>query len=421
MTVTDSDIDTEPAAVDVIARLLHPDNRADPYPILSWLREHDPVHRTPRGMYLISRHADALRVFQESGTTFLSPDREHLAAQFPEALQRPAMAMFANSFALSNPPEHTRLRKLVTREFTVRRIEGLRPRMEELCDSLLDGLAGRLRGGEPVDIQTAVCEPFAVTLLAELLGIPPEDRPWLSGLVGDVLSAYPGAPEEILERADRQTVAMDGYLSTLIAERARAPRDDMISAFAAPPDGGEERLAPGELVPTLWALWCAGFKTSAAGITSGVRAMLDHPGERRWLSGDQREVAAFVDEVLRYDAPTILTPFVRITARDTDLEGGTIPAGSDVRVMIGAANRDPAAFADPDRFDPSRDAGGSMTFTAGIHFCIGAALARTQMAVSLPRIHARFPNLVAGGDPVWGDIVFHHMAKHLPVALDGSA
>jgi cytochrome P450 len=412
-------LDAEPAAVDVIARLLHPDNRADPYPILSWLREHDPVHRTPRGMYLISRHADAMRVFQESGSTFLSPDRERLSAQFPEALRRPAMAMFARSFALSNPPEHTRLRKLVTREFTARRVDGLRPRMTELCDSLLDAVAGRLLDGECVDVQTAVSEPLTVTLLAELLGIPPADRAWLSGLVEDVLSAFPGAPEEILARADEQTVAMDGYLTELIAERRRAPRDDMISAFASPPQDGEERLAPAELVPTLWALWCAGFKTSAAGITGGVRAMLERPRERRWLSGGEGEAGSFVDEVLRYDPPTILTPFVRIAARDTPLAGGTVPAGADVRVVIGAANRDPAAFADPDRFDPGRQAAAaSLTFTAGIHYCIGAALARTEMTVCLPRIHARFPALVAGGEPVWGDLVFHHMAKHLPVALE---
>jgi cytochrome P450 family 114 len=405
------------ADLNVMARLLEPDLRRDPYPYLAWLREHAPVHRATNRMFILSRHADVLRVLQESGTVFLSPDRRSLAEQFPESLRHRSMRIFASSLALSNPPEHTRLRRFVTRAFTARRVEGLQGRIGQVCDGLLDGVAERLHGGESVDLQSTLSEPLTIAVLSELLGIPEPDRQWLSELVAGVLSAYPGAPASIMEPADKHTEEMEHYLGGLIAERRRAPRDDLISAFAAPADGSAERLADDELVPMLWALWCAGFKTSAGGISAGILAMLGHPEHRELLRAGPREAGAFVDEALRRDPPTILTPFVRIATRDVEFDGGTVPAGSDVRLLIGAANRDPAVFPDPDRFDPSRDTRASLTFTAGIHFCAGAVLARTQVAMVLPRLVARFPGLVAAGEPEFGSIVFHHMATRLPVAL----
>ncbi|MGW1024820.1 cytochrome P450 [Streptomyces sp. NPDC002577] len=412
--------DTQDSApVDALHRLLEPENRRNPYPFLEWLRTNDPVHRTTSGTYLLSRHADVSRVLQESGTVFLSPDRSMLEARYPDALRHRSVRIFAGSIALTNPPEHTRLRKALSRDFTARRVEGLRPRIAQICDRLLDAVAEPLLDGETVDLHRTVAEPLSVATIADLLGIPEGDRTWLSSLVEGVLSAHPEAPAEVLDVADKHSAEMEDYLAGLIAERRRNPQDDLVTALARKAGAGTDELEESELVPMIWALWCAGFKTSAAGIGNGVLAMLENPEQLTWLRGDDGDITAFVNETLRYDPPTTITPFLRFATRDVEFSGGTIPAGSSVRLLLGAANRDPDVFPDPDRFDPARETRSSLAFSGGIHFCVGAALARTELGISLPRIHARFPRLAVASEPTWSDAVFHHMVRELPVVMNG--
>lgn len=404
---------TAAPGADALVRLLEPEHRANPYPYLARLRADDPVHRTTSGSYLLSRHADVSRVLQESGTAFLSPDRSMLEARYPRALRHRSVRIFASSIALTNPPEHTRLRKVLSREFTAARVEALRPAIAAACDALLDAVAEPLADGETVDLHRTVAEPLSVATIADLLGVPPADRAWLSSLVESVLTAHPEASEDVLDAADTHCADLEDYLSALITERRERPRDDLITALA-----GNGALEEGELVPMIWALWCAGFKTSAGGIDNGVLALLGNPDRAGYLEGDQAGVTAFVNETLRHDPPTTITPFLRFAVRDAEFPGGTVPAGSSVRLLLGAANRDPDVFPDPDRFDPGRDTRASLAFAGGIHFCVGAALARTELGVSLPRIHARFPRLTAAGEPVWSEAVFHHMVRELPVAVD---
>jgi cytochrome P450 len=400
-----------------MADLLRPENRRDPYPYLNRLRESDPVHRTATG-YALSRHADVTRVFQESGTTFLSPDRAMFEAQFPGADKHRSLSMFFSTFALHNPPEHTRIRRRVAREFTTRRVDALEPRMAELCDELLDSVEEPLRDGETVDLHHAVALPLTIAVLAELLGIPAADSAWLSSLVAGVVSAYPGAPDEVMDLADRNTVEMEEYLRPLIAARRVDPRDDMISALAAWRPEDDEPLTDDDLVPTFWALWSAGFVTSAGLLGNSVLAMFDEPGQHGLLA-DRDGRFAFVDEVLRHSPVTVVAPFIRIAASDVEFDGGVVTAGSDVRLLIGAANRDPAAFGEPDRFDPARGSRvASLAFGGGIHYCVGAAFARAEASSALGRLRDRFPTLTAAAEPVWGDIVFHRIAEHLPVALE---
>lgn len=396
---------TQASGLDVMTQLR--ENRADPYPLFAWLRAHDPVHRTPDGIHLITRHADVTRVLQDSGTTFLSPDRAMLEAQFPDAPRHRSVRMFASSIALTNPPEHTRLRKVLSREFTARRVEDLRPRIEQVCDRLLNDITPALLDGEVVDLHDRLAQPLSIATLAGLLGIPAGDQEWLSSLVEAVLSAYPGAPEEVLAVADEHCAQLEEYLAGLIEFRGRVPADDLTTALA-----GKTELGAGELVPMLWALWCAGFRTAAGGIGNGVLAMLRNPDESHWLRGGRDEVGAFVNEALRFLPPTVITPFLRIATRDTEL----VPARSTVRLVLGAANRDPMVFDAPGRFDPARDTRASLAFSGGIHFCVGAGLARTEMSVCLPRLHERFPNLAAAGEPDWSEAVFHHMVRGLPVS-----
>ncbi|MFC8278287.1 cytochrome P450 [Streptomyces sp. NPDC057271] len=409
----------EEAPLDAMQRLLEPENRRNPYPFLEWLRTHDPVHRTTTGSYLLSRHADVSHVLQESGTVFVSPDRSMLEARYPEALRRRSVRIFAGSIALTNPPEHTRLRKVLSRDFTARRVDVLRPRIARICDRLLDEVAEPLLDGETVDLHRTVAEPLSVATIADLLGVPEGDRAWLSSLVEGVLSAHPEAPDEVLAVADKHCSDMEDYLGALIAQRRRDPRDDLVTALAKKVGEGTEELEDSELIPMIWALWCAGFKTSAAGISNGVLAMLENPQQLTWLRKDQGDVAAFVNETLRYDPPTTITPFLRFATRDVEFPGGTVPAGSSVRLLLGAANRDPEVFPDPDRFDPARETKASLGFAGGIHFCVGAGLARAELGISLPRIHARFPRLAAASEPVWSDAVFHHMVRELPLVVKG--
>ncbi|MFI7123861.1 cytochrome P450 [Amycolatopsis sp. NPDC049868] len=397
-------------SLDAMMRLMEPENRKNPFPFLAWLRANAPVHRTPRGTYLLSRHSDVARVLRETGTVFRSPDREQVRRRNPEALRHPSMMLFADSIAVSNPPAHTRLRDAIGREFTAQRVADRRLRITNTCDRLIDRITEPLRDGEEVDLHRDLAEPLAMGTQSDLIGIPEADRAWMASLVEGVLSAFPGAPAEVVTQADELTAVLEDYFSELIEHRRREPADDLISALT----GRHSRLEPRELFPLLWALWCAGFKTSSAGISSSLLALLDHPDQHHWI---QDRVAAFTNEALRHSPPTIMAPFVRIATRDVEFEGGTVTEGADVRLLIGAANRDPSVFPAPDLFDPSRDTTASLAFGDGIHACVGAALARLEIETTLPRLQARFPGLVKAAEPTWSPGVFHYLTRTLPVVL----
>lgn len=404
------------STVDVLTQFASQSFQEDPFPLLRWLRENDPVHRTRTGIYLVSRHADAQRVLQGSASDFPRPQRGAAAASPLQQRHRSAN-LLSNTLLMRNPPEHTRVRKQLNRDFTMRRVESLRPGIADYCNRLLDELEAPLRDGETLDIHHAMSLPMVVHVLSELLGVPKSDREWLPDLVNDVLAALIGQSEELLTTADANSVIIEDYFRQLVRERRLRPRDDLISVLTQPPADDPDPLTDDEVAALLWGIWAAGFETAAGGVDFGIRAMLHHPDERVWLSGGERAVNAFVGEVLRYDAPVLFSPGARIPIRDIQLEGGTVPAGCDVRPVLAAANHDPAVFANPERFDPSRDTKKILTFGHGIHRCIGAYLARVEMAVSLPLIHRRFPTLCSAGEPEWNCNVFVRTVSTLPVAL----
>jgi cytochrome P450 family 114 len=386
--------------IDVLTRMFEPDVMDDPGPFFAWLRENRPVHRHRSGMYLVAGHADSQWVFQTAQLRGIEPGE--LAQRFPRMAQYLTFQRLTSSLAMMNPPRHTRVRRLVTREFTVKTVNSLLPVLGRTGDALLDQIAAPLRAGQAVDVHGEVTVPFALSAIFDLIGVDAADRLEMAPLVTTVLHATsPASTDEMMTAADAATKQIEEFSTALIEARRTQPRDDLISALVAVHDSDQDRLSHDDLMSTLWGVWAAGFETVAASMDNAIIALLRNPDQAHWLGGGQAEVRAFVNEALRYRSPTHLIGVTRIAVDDIELGGVTIPAGSDVRPLPGCANRDPAAFADPDRFDPARDTSATLTFGLGMHYCIGASLARAEGEVLLSRLHARFPGLALAGPPAY--------------------
>ncbi|MFJ5304153.1 cytochrome P450 [Streptomyces sp. NPDC088350] len=401
--------------VDVLAGLQEPEALVDPHPFCAWVRENDPVHASPSGIFLVSRNADARWVLQSPDLRVLETDE--YARRTPRWQESTALQILTRTLVTMNPPEHTRVRRILSRYFTLRRIRALRTRAEAHCDRLLTSMSEKLYDGVGADLHTELAEPVTVHMVGDILGIPEGDRAGLVRLMHDALgSLHPGATAEAMETGNRSSQELNDHLADLAAERRRAPQDDLLSVLQGDTADGAG-LDETELVIAVWGLWLGGFQTTASGIDHGVLAMLRHPGQARWLAGTAEEVEAFVNESLRYGSPVVFGAVPRIATRDVEMGGVTIPEGGDVRVLDAAANRDPEAFPDPDRFDPGRDTSPMITFGHGIHHCLGAHLARMECSVALSRVHARFPGLVLAGAPAYRPATNLRACTSLPVAL----
>jgi cytochrome P450 family 114 len=405
--------------MDVLAELTTPEFRRAPQEFLRRLAENHPVIRTSRGFYLVTRHADVEWVLRNTGTVFRNPDHDKLVSQFPQALRHEIFGLLVTSLPSLNPPAHTRLRRLVAASFTPRTVDGLRARIAEICERLLDPVVARLRAGEVVDLHAQWAKPISINLLSELLGVPEGDREWLAEQVQGFTSALGGASEELLNEADLRVGRLREYVGKLTAELRAVPRDGLISALVRTVDEDGDRLTEDELFSIVWALWVAGFGSTAVSLNLGVRIMGEHPDQCGWLRGDHDQAAAFADEVLRYSGgPVLYPPMPRLSTQDVTLSGTFLPAGTDVRPMLAAANHDPGVFPDPGRFDPSRDNSAALAFSHGIHRCLGAFLARTELAIGLKALHARLPRLTCVSEPAWNPAPNLRSPLDLTVALD---
>jgi cytochrome P450 family 114 len=386
--------------VDVVARLFEPDVLDDPSEFYTWLREYLPVHRHHSGAYFVVRHADVS--WRYASPELRAPEPSELSHAFPRLSRSRAFQRLNQTVAVVNPPAHTRLRRLLVRDFTVKTVANLLPAIEVTVDALLDRIAGPLRDGMIVDLHAELSVPLADTVICDLIGIDPPDRAALSPLATQALwAASPVATDEMITAADAASGQIEAYYDRLVPQRRAHPRDDLISAFVAARDNDEDRLSHDELMSMLWGLWAAGFHTTAAGVDNAILTLLRHPDQAHWLRGGRAEVRAFVNESLRYRSPSHFSSAPRVTATDVEVGGVTIPKGSDVRALSGCANRDPAVFPDPDRFDPSRDTSAMLTFGHGIHYCVGSNLTRVEADVALRRLHARFPTLTLAEPPVY--------------------
>ncbi|MER6257470.1 cytochrome P450 [Streptomyces sp. NPDC001584] len=360
----------------------------DPYPFYDALRTAGPVHRLVLGgerTWLVVGHEEARQALAHPGLS-----KNWLGSElFTSTTPVPAVA---TSMLDTDPPHHTRLRRLVAREFTARRVESLRPRVRQITDELLDALAAR--PDRRADLIASFAVPLPMTVICELLGVPGLDRQRFRYWSGEIVAPLDGVGAD-----PRAVEEMTAYLLELVAAKAEDPCDDLLSALIRTRDEDGGRLSPDELIGMAFLLLVAGHETTVNLIGNGVRALLAHPAQLAALRADPDGlIDGAVEEMLRYDGPVQHATY-RFAAADLELGGVTITAGSSVLVALAAADRDPARFAQPgpDVFDIRRTGPGHLAFGHGIHFCLGAPLARMEGRIAVRALLERFPDLA--GDP----------------------
>jgi cytochrome P450 len=390
--------------------------RVDPYPTYRKLQEKDPFHRSrPMGAFVLTRHADISAVLRNPA--FLSDGRKHpRAKKLQEQAVRQGLAApedFATQPMLTtDPPDHTRLRSLVSRAFTPRAVEALRPRVEHLVDEMLD----RCEEMGSFDVIEEIAYPLPVIIIAEMLGIPPEDRAQFKSWSDDLAKTVgmSSIEEQMKARAARH--ALRAYLEPIIAERRREPREDLLSALVAAENEGD-RLSIDELHATVMLLLVAGNETTTNLIGNGLLALLHHPEQLERVRAHPEMMGMAVEELLRYDSPVQGTS--RFTLTDTEVNGRPVSAGQELFLMIGAANRDPHQFRDPDTLDVGREDNKHLSFGNGIHYCLGAPLARIEGPAALAALVRRFPRMRLATDKLdWGDNIILRGLRSLPVRTD---
>jgi cytochrome P450 len=375
--------------------------RDDPYRLYRYLHAAAPVRwNEALGAFTLARYADVVQVLSDNR---FSVDRDRsgvLRAPVPK------------SMLVSDPPDHTRLRTLVQKAFTPRMVEQLRPRIESIVSELLNRLADR---SSEVDLIAELAYPLPVLVIAEMLGVPPEDRATFHGWSAAVAASLdPLISDDRRERAGEAREKLHAYLRGIIAQRRREPRSDLISALVAVEERGDVLTEP-ELVVMCTLLLIAGHETTVNLIGNGVLALLQNPDQLNRLVAAPELIGTAVEELLRYDSPVQLTG--RIATETTVLSGREIAPGDWVLPLLGAANRDPRQFAEPDRLDIARDPNPHVAFGRGIHFCLGAPLARLEGQIAIGGLVRRFPKMQLAGEPVRRDQVTLRGLQVLPLAL----
>jgi unspecific monooxygenase len=291
------------------------------------------------------------------------------------------------------PPDHTRIRRLVSKAFTPRTVEQLRPYVDRLANELVAGLVAAGGG----DLLTDVAEPLPVAVIAEMLGIPESDRAPLRPWSADICGMYELNPsEETAARAVRASVEFTEYLRELIAARRKEPGDDLISGLIAAHDEGD-RLTEQEMISTCVLLLNAGHEATVNATVNGWWALFRNPDQLAALRGDLSLIPTAVEELMRYDTPLQL--FERWVLDDIEIDGTTVPRGAEIALLFGSANHDPKVFASPESLDLSRTDNPHISFSAGIHYCIGAPLARLELAASLGALLEKAPTLALAAEP----------------------
>jgi len=381
-------------AVDLLDEMLVSDDfMADPYPILHRLREEDPVHWSDSiGGWVLTRYDDVVVTFKEVNH-FSNEGRLQKAVEYLPAELRSGFKVFEDHYRLkslinSDPPDHTRLRGLVTKAFTPRVVETMRPRIQEIVHELLDTVHHQGR----MDAVRDLAVPLPVTVISEILGVPNRDihrfKRWADDIIGFQGRNKP--PVEILRRAQDAIVEIRVYLADLIEEKQRQPANDLLSELVAAESEGN-RLSRTELVNSSITLLVAGHETTTALLANGLYTILRHADQWRWLKDDPSLLTSAIEEMLRYESPVPRQP--RLVKDDVEMGGKQLRQGQIAFQMVNAANRDPAYFAEPDRFDIRRQKNRHIAFGMGAHFCVGAALARTEAQIVFSTLMARMPGI----------------------------
>ena len=358
--------------------------RSNPYEIYELLRKKDPVHR----MRLIS--AWTLTEYEDAQTVLLDHRR------FSSGDNKLEYAPYRTMLDL-DPPDHTRLRSLVSKAFTPRAVSELGPRIQQIVGELLDEVAGKDR----FDLISDFAFPLPVIVIAEMLGIPAQDRDRFNVWSNDIaLAVEPILSKEEIIRLDRSSDELVEYFEAIIELRRQDPQDDMLSALLAAEDEGD-RLSHDELLGTLMLLLVAGNETTRSLIGNGMLALLKNPGQLQRLREDSELLDKAIDEMLRYDSPVQF--IIRVVLEDMEFRGKSLRAGQRVMILVGAANRDPKVFAQPEVLDISREEKSHLSFGRGIHYCLGSPLALLESRIAFAGLLERFPSIRLLADPVYRD------------------
>jgi cytochrome P450 len=409
---------TDTTTVDVDALLaeilLTPEGKADPYPRYAAIREFAPATRTALGFVVVARYDDCQALLRDPRFGKGEPGPLWEDYGLTEAEWQDRFADFrkqTRSMLGLDPPDHTRLRRLVAKAFTPKTVENLRPGIERLTDGLLDGCDGE------VDVISRLALPLPMNVISEMVGIPESYREELQPLIrASVVTLEINPPLDLLDAAAHAVRRVAALVEELIVERRAHPTDDLLTELIHVEEQGDQ-LSHEELISTVMLLFGAGFETTTNLIGNGLLALLEHPDELQRLRDDPSLVPTAVEELLRWDSPVQLDG--RKALEPAEIHGIPLAPGEEFVTLLGGANRDPRAFPDPDRLDVGRQATQPMSFGAGIHFCLGAPLARAEGRVFFERLLDRFATV----EPAWverpryRDSIVLRGLESLPVTL----
>jgi len=391
---------------------MEPEVLANPYPLYHKLRSTDPVYWDPfLHAWLVTRYEDVVTVLTRFSSD-RTPTPDYLTALGLEELT-PLARLMVKQVIFLDPPDHRRIRGLLSVAFTPRRIEKLRGHIQKVADDLLD----RVQGQEQMDIVTDLAYPLPAIVIAEILGVPASDWQTLTRWsldFGQILGNFQHNPDRI-EQMVRSTEEMCEYLLAILKERRRVPREDLISWLIAAEVSGD-RLTEKEILANVVLTLVAGLETTINLIGNGIYVLLRHPEQLKKLQTEPQLIVSAVEELLRYESPSQHT--ARLAATDMELGGKIIRKRQAVIAMVGAANRDPERFPDPDMFDICRQNNKHIAFGWGSHFCFGAPLARLEGQIVIQTVFRRFPHLrLSDGEIAWRDNLGLRGPANLPVWL----
>ncbi|MGH9097869.1 MAG: cytochrome P450 [Acidimicrobiales bacterium] len=385
--------------VSLMEMMKDPTVREDPYPTYARLRAMGPILPLDYGGWLLPRHAEVLSVLRDP--RFSSNARHQVNyEQFVQLAQAVGLTdlldLFGRVMLFADPPDHTRLRRIVGKAFTVRSVEDMRPRIAAIVSQMLDSVAADT-GTELVEV---LAFPLPVTVISDMLGVPAEDHQMLRDWTREAVKALdPIDDPTVLFPAAEGIRALRGYFDELVVVRRRNPGSDLLSALIAAEDDGD-RLSHEELLDTAVLLFGAGHETTVNLITGGALNLLRHPGQVDRLRRDPSLIKTAVEELLRFGPPVQIT--ARTATVEAEVAGQSVAKGTEVIAVIGSANRDPQIFDDPEHLDIGRTENPHIAFGGGIHHCLGALLARIEGQEALGQLIRRFPNLaLAGPDIEW--------------------